>query len=64
VENVLDRKFLSYYLMNYHNVKYEDIANITTYDVKMIDQNVSVKEFDITDKTFITIKENEYTISE
>lgn len=64
VDNVLDRKFLSYYLMNYHNVKYEEINTLMSYDVKMIDQNVSVKEFDITDKTFITFKENEYTISE
>jgi hypothetical protein len=64
VDNVLDRKFLSYYLMNYHNVKYEDIKTIMTYDIKIIDQNVAVKEFDITDTNFLTIKENEYTISE
>jgi hypothetical protein len=64
VDNVVDRKFLSYYLINYHNVNYEDIANITTYDVKMIDQNVAVKEYDITDTKFITVKENEYTVSE
>jgi hypothetical protein len=64
VNNVFDIKFLSYYLINYHNVKYEDIANITTYGVKMVDQNVSVKEFIITATKFITIKENEYTISE
>jgi hypothetical protein len=64
VDNVLDRKFLSYYLINYHNVNYEDIKSIMVYDVKMIDHNVAVKDFNITDTKFITIKENEYTVSE
>ncbi len=65
VDNVLDRKFFRYYLLNYIDaITGDDISSVSKYIVKIIDQNVAVKEFDITDTKFITIKENEYTVSE
>jgi hypothetical protein len=65
VDNVLDRNFFRYYLLNYIDaITGDDISSVSKYIVKIIDQNVAVKEFDITDTKFITIKENEYTVSE
>jgi len=65
VDNVIDRKFISYYLMkNYTVITYEDIRCLTKYSLRIIDQNVNVKDIEITDTKFITIKENEYTVSE
>ena len=65
VDNVIDKNFISYYLMkNYTVIIYEDILSVEKYTIKMIDQNVNVKDIEITDTKFITIKENEYTVSE
>ena len=65
VDNVIDKNFISYYLMkNYTVIIYEDIRSVEKYTIKMIDQNVNVKDIEITDTKFITIKENEYTVSE
>ena len=58
VDNIFDRKFFCYYLLNYNSL-------VTTaddcYTVKIIDHNVVMKEFEITNSNYIVIKENDYT---
>jgi len=63
VGNVLDKRFFIYFLKNYHlyNFTNDEIEQISKLDVKIIDQNVNIKEVEITDSTFITIKKDEYT---
>ena len=63
VGNVLDKRFFIYFLKNYHlyNFTNDEIEQISKLDVKIIDQNVNIKEIEITDSTFITIKKDEYT---
>jgi len=62
VNNILDKKFFIYYLYNYQicNLTEEDIDKIDSFNVKIIDQNVNVKELEITDEKFIIIKKDEY----
>ena len=38
----------------------EDIEKIEKFDVKLIDQDVNIRELEITDKKFILIKKDEY----
>ena len=57
VGNKLDKRFFCYYLLKYNNLARSDAC----YTVKIIDHNVSVKEFDITDSKYIIIQENDYT---
>ena len=63
VGNVFDKQFFIYFLKNYHlhNFTNNEIDQITKLDVKIIDQNVNIKEMEITDTRFITIKKDEYT---
>jgi len=62
VNNILDKKFFIYYLYNYQicNLTEEDIDKIDSFNVKIIDQNVNIKELEITDEKFIIIKKDEY----
>ena len=63
VGNVFDKQFFIYFLKNYHlhNFTNDEIDQITKLDIKIIDQNVNIKEIEITDTRFITIKKDEYT---
>jgi len=63
VGNVLDKQFFIYFLKNYHTYNFtnDEIEQITKLDVKIIDQNVNIKEMEITDTRFITIKKDEFT---
>ena len=66
VNNIFDRKFFIYYLNNYQvcNLTDDDVNNIIKFDIKfdikLIDQNVNVRELEITDEKFIIIKKDEY----
>jgi hypothetical protein len=62
VNNILDKKFFIYYLYNYQvcNLTEDDVNNITKFDIKLIDQDVNVRELEITDDKFIIIKKDEY----
>ena len=61
VDNIFDKKFIMYYLKNiYPDEVYCDINKIDTIYITIIDHNVVVKEFDITDNTFIQITKNNY----
>lgn len=62
VDNILDLKFFKYYLYNYQvgNLSSEDRLNLNKLNVKIIDQNVNVREFEITDDKFIVIKKEDY----
>lgn len=62
VDNILDLKFFKYYLYNYQvgNLLSEDRLNLNKLNVKIIDQNVNVREFEITDDKFIVIKKEDY----
>lgn len=65
VDNVFDKKFFIYYLKN-HNTDIDTITNedIDTLkekiNIKLIDNNVNVKELEITDEKFIIIKKDSY----
>jgi hypothetical protein len=63
VGNVFDKQFFIYFLKNYHlhNFTSDEIDQITKLDIKIIDHNVNIKEMEITDTRFITIKKDEYT---
>ena len=58
VNNILDKKFFIYYLNNYQVCKLtdDDINNINKFDIKLIDQNIIVRELEISDNKFIIIK--------
>lgn len=62
VNNILDKKFFIYYLNNYQvcNLIENDINNITKFDIRLIDNDVNVRELEITDDKFIIIKKDEY----
>ena len=62
VNNILDKKFFIYYLYNYQicDLTDDDVNNIEKFDIKLIDQDINVKELEITDDKFIIIKKNEY----
>jgi hypothetical protein len=59
VGNIFDKKFLKYYLKNHLDVL--DVDKYEYFNVKMLDQNVVVKEFQISDDKFITINKNDYS---
>jgi len=63
VDNILDLKFFKYFLHNYNicNLSAEKRKELDKIYIKIIDQNVNVKEFEISDDKFITIKKNDYT---
>ena len=60
VNNIIDKRFLLYILNNYQFNKVKDYENIEKIIVKIIDQNVNIKEFEISDTQFITIKKDNY----
>lgn len=69
VNNILDKNFFRYYITN-HNFnpdnKLIDFINnkgIEPLVVKIIDQNVSVKEFEINDDKYIIVKKDNYNYS-
>lgn len=68
VNNVLDKKFVVYFLKHYHNqdLSQDDINSLNKMkkvDIKLIDNNVHVKEYELTDDKNITIKKDEYIYS-
>jgi hypothetical protein len=62
VNNIFDKNFFIYFLKNYQicSLTVEDIEKIDKFDIKLIDQDVNIKELEITDKKFILIKKDEY----
>ena len=62
VDNVLDIKFFKYYLHNYNIHKFtdEERKEINSIKIKIIDQNVTLKEIEITEDKFIIIKKDDY----
>ena len=60
VNNVLDNKFFKYYLRKYHPELGEAVIDIKQFSVKIIDQNVNIETFDITEEKSIIIEENKY----
>ena len=57
VDNIIDKNFLDYYLMNYYHNK-GVLAD--KYNVKLIDHNVNMKDIEITNDKFIVIKKDDY----
>jgi hypothetical protein len=62
VNNIFDKNFFIYYLKNYQicALTNNDIEKIEKFYVKLIDNDVNVRELEITDKKFILIKKDEY----
>lgn len=62
VDNVLDLNFFKYYLYIYgiFNLTQEDKETITMLNLKIIDNNINIKELEITNEKFIIIKKNDY----
>jgi hypothetical protein len=63
IGNILDKRFFTYYLRNYHIADksiIEHIAQSDTLFVKLIDHEVNVRELEITDKKYITIQKENY----
>jgi hypothetical protein len=63
VNNRLDRQFFIYFLKKYqiYDFANDNIEKFASFHVKIIDQNVNVREFEITQGNFITIQKNDYT---
>jgi hypothetical protein len=62
IDNILDIKFFKYYLHNYdvYHFTDEERKQIDSIKIKIIDQNVNVKEFEISHDKFIIIKKDDY----
>ena len=60
VNNIFDKNFFIYYLNNYQLLTSEDLLQIEKFDIKLIDQDVNIRELEITDKKFILLKKDEY----
>jgi hypothetical protein len=63
VNNIFDKNFFIYYLNNYqvcNTLPTHDLMKIEKFDIKLIDQDVNIRELEITDKKFILIKKDEY----
>ena len=62
VDNIFDLKFFKYYFYNYQVCKLttEEKDAIDKIVVKIIDQNVNTREFEISDDKFIIIKKDDY----
>ena len=64
VNNIFDKKFFTYYLKNYQYYDFKDNENnninLDKLSLKIIDNNVNVKDLEITDDKFIIIKKDEY----
>ena len=63
INNRLDKKFFKYYLRNHTDLVWseEEMKKIDKFSVKIIDQDVNVETFDITDQKYIIIEENNYS---
>jgi len=59
VDNIINKKFIDYYLMNYYNITQLNSVS-DKYNVTLIDHNVNMKEIEITTDNFITITKNGY----
>lgn len=64
VNNIIDKNFLKYYLKNYasDSVISEEINEINTFHVKVIDNDVNIETFDIKGENCLIVKESEYII--
>ena len=62
VNNIFDKNFFIYYLKNYQlcSLINEEVEKIDKFDINLIDQDVNIRELEITDKKFIVIKKDEY----
>ena len=60
VNNIFDKNFFIYYLNKYQILTREDLLQIEKFDIKLIDQDVNIREIEITDKKFILLKKDEY----
>ena len=63
IDNLLDKKFFIYYLKNHNTDIFtnEEIESIKEkINIKLIDNNVNVRELEITDEKFILIKKDSY----
>jgi hypothetical protein len=63
VDNILDKKFFTYFLINFvdSNLTYDYIYNHDNFMVKIIDNNVEIKDIDMTNNiNFITLKKDYY----
>jgi hypothetical protein len=65
VNNIINKNFLSYFLNDFFicNLKkyYQNIKEIESFTIKLIDQNVNLKELEISDKKYILINKNDYS---
>lgn len=67
VNNIIDKNFIKYYLINHSSniftsEEIKEIKEINTFNVKIIDNDVNIKTFDIKNEDCLIIKENEYII--
>lgn len=64
VNNIIDKRFIIYFLNKYNICKlkdyYNDLENIENINIKIIDHNVNIKEFILTDKQYIKILKDDY----
>jgi hypothetical protein len=63
VDNILDKQFFIYYLKNHNTDTFtnEEIESMKDkINIKLIDNNVNVRELEITDEKFILIKKDSY----
>lgn len=64
VNNIIDKRFIIYFLNQYNicNLKeyYDDLEKIEKINIKIIDHNVNIKEFFLTDKQYIKILKDDY----
>jgi hypothetical protein len=65
VNNIINKNFLIYFLNDFFicNLKkyYQNIKEIESFTIKLIDQNVNLKELEISDKKYILINKNDYS---
>lgn len=62
VDNRLDHQFFIYFLKKYQIYDFKNnTEQINSFTVKIIDHNVNVREFEITQNKFITIQKDDYT---
>ena len=63
VDNILDKRFFIYYLKNHNTdtITNEEMESIKDkINIKLIDNNVNVRELEITDEKIIVIKKDSY----
>lgn len=60
VNNIIDKRFLIYFLYDYKFCSIKDKDKIDKIYVKLIDNNVNIKELEITDNQYIKIMKDEF----